>query len=37
MSTYIVPLCFDHYEEKARSLVIKILEPADIAKRKLHY
>lgn len=34
MSTYIVPLCFDHYEKKAGSLVIKILEPADIEKKK---
>ena len=37
MSTYIVPLRFDHYEKKAGSLVMKILEPVDIAKRKMHY
>ena len=37
MSTYIVPLRFDHYEKKAGSLAIKIPEPADIAKRKMHY
>ena len=34
MSTYIVPFRFDHYEKKAGSLVIKILEPADIEKKK---